>query len=758
MQHFFLNPWMLLGLAGVLLPVLAHLLSRKKYDIVEWGAMQFLELDPSARRKLRLEELLLLAVRMGLVALLAIALARPWLGGAWLGSFGSTQPRDVVLVIDGSYSMGWEGRALTPHANAVRVARQFVEELRPGDSVMVVDAREQPLATLAGLTRDKQRVREALESLPSPAGTANLHAAISKAVQSLASGTNLQREVVVFTDRQALSWKPDDEALWARLDDLKEQSPQPPRLWVMDVAEGQLGHSANFTIDRLQLSRELAVPGVPVRISSKVRYSGGENAISRKVHLEVNGQRLADQTLQLKLLPNGEATVEFERRFEQVGSQLIGVVLENDALPGDNRSEAVVLVADSLPIVLADGDKRLDPTRSETFFARAALMATGSEASWIKPTILTPDAISAETLRDAAVLVLANVETLSAEQLSLLGRFVASGRGLLFALGDKTPQSGFTQESDQLGTRLLPVSLKAIGAEAVAAEAGKSALGVRIAGNSLELPWLKPFRSDKGGTLTDARFTQWWRVSVQKEATDNASQEPTKNKQMGENSGVSLGTPIVIAKLTNGDPWLVTRRYGRGTTAVLTSSLDADWNTLPAKQDYVPWLHELLFALASPTTSRNVDVGTPLSLNISPLVKLDDFEFLTPSNAPLPATRIDDDFQPGARLDSATLPGVYRFAAKANASKPSPTDELFVTNFDRGESDLTPLTDDQCATLAGANRLTFVTDLVQMQRQMFADGSRTELWWLLLYGFLAFLAFEVWLTRRMLNGATREAE
>ena len=752
MQHFFLNPWMLLGLAGVLLPVLAHLLSRKKYDIVEWGAMQFLELDPSARRKLRLEELLLLGVRMGLVALLAIALARPWLGGAWLGRFGSTQPRDVVLVMDGSYSMGWEGRALTPHANALRVARQFVDELRPGDSVMVVDAREQPLATLAGLTRDKQRVREALESLPSPAGTANLHAAISKAVQSLASGTNLQREVIVFTDRQALSWKPDDDALWARLDDLKEQSPQPPRLWVMDVADGQLGQSANFTIERLQLSRELTVPGVPVRISSKVRYSGGENAITRKVHLEVNGQRLADQTLQLKLPPNGEATVEFERRFEQVGSQLIGVVLENDALPGDNRSEAVVVVADSLPIVLVDGDKRLDPTRSETFFARAALMATGGEVSRIKPTILTPDAISAESLRDAAVLVLANVEALSAEQLSLLDRFVASGRGLLFALGDKTPQAGFANESGQPGAGLLPVSLKAIGTVQTAAEAGKSALGVLVAGNSLELPWLKPFRSDKGGTLTDARFTKWWKVEGQK--SGGSSQEPggaaTSDPQP------SLGTAVTIAKLTNGDPWLVTRRYGRGTTAVLTSPLDADWNTLPAKQDYVPWLHELLFALASPTTSRNVDVGTPLSLNIAPQMNLADFEFLAPNNAPLAATLIDDDFQPGARLDSATLPGVYRFTAKAHAGQPSPTDELFVTNFDRGESDLTPLTDDQCATLAGTDRLTFVTDLAQLQRQMFADGSRTELWWLLLYGFLAFLAFEVWLTRRMLNGATRE--
>ena len=41
MSFDFINPWMLAGLAGVSLPVLAHLLSRRKYDTVEWGAMQF---------------------------------------------------------------------------------------------------------------------------------------------------------------------------------------------------------------------------------------------------------------------------------------------------------------------------------------------------------------------------------------------------------------------------------------------------------------------------------------------------------------------------------------------------------------------------------------------------------------------------------------------------------------------------------------------------------------------------------------------
>lgn len=728
---------MLAGLAGVLLPVLAHLLSRKRYDSVDWGAMQFLELDPSARRNLRLEDLLLLLVRMLLVALLVIALARPWFNGSWLGRWASTTSRDVVIVIDGSYSMGWEGTAGTPQANSIHLARQFVQDLRGGDTVMVLDAREQPRLALPGPTRDRERIRQALDDLPAPSGTANLHEAISKGLQLLATGTNVQRELLVLTDYQALSWKPDDETLWARIDDLKAQATVPPRIWVMDASNGELGKASNFAVQRLQLSRELAVPGVPVRFSSKVHYSGGEAPIARQVYVEVNGQRLADQTLRLNLTPDGEATVEFERQFDKPGSQLVSVVLDQDALPGDNRSDAAVLVADSLPVVLVDGDRKLDPTRSETFFAKAALSAAGADVSWIKPSVVTPDQLNAETLRTAAVIVLANVASLTPETQSLLERSVASGRGLLFALGDKVPKEGYAQDPDSPSAALLPVKLLEI-----ATEPEEESQGVRIAGNSLELPWLREFRSDKGGTLTDARFSKWWKVTEAKPAAE------------GDKSGVSnLGTALTVAKFTTGDAWLVTRRFDRGMTAVLTSSLDADWNTLPAKTDFVPWLHELLFSLAATSTNRNVDVGTPLVLNIAPELKIEDYEFVGPANKKFVADKIHDELQPGAILTEAKLPGVYRFAKKSADGKPAPTDEHFVVNFDRGESDLTLLTEVQRNTLSGEGRLTFTGDLSDLQKRMFADSSRTELWWMLIYVFLAMMAFEAWMTRRMLRGA-----
>lgn len=742
---------MLAGLAGVLLPVLAHLLSRKRYDTVDWGAMQFLELDPSARRNLRLEDLILLLVRMLLIALLAIGLARPWMSGAWLGRWASTTSRDVVLVIDGSYSMGWEGPAGTPRDAAVRLARKFVDDLQPSDTVMVLDAREQARPALPGLTRDRQRIRQALDDLPTSSGTANLHEAIARGLQILASGTSVQRELLVFGDHQACSWKADDQSLWARLDDLSALSTIPPRIWVIDAATGGLGKGANFAVERLIVSREVAVPGVPVRFSTKVVYRGGDAPIARQVFIEVNGQRMADQTLRLNLAPGGEATVEFERSFDKPGSQLVSVILEPDSLPGDNRSDAAIVVADSLPVVLVDGDSKLDPTRSETFFAKAALSA-GGDAGWIRQSVVTIDKLTDDAMRHAAVIVLANVAEITPETQAMLERSVASGRGLLFALGDKVPRYGYALDPDSAAAAIFPVRLVEI-----VNEPGGESQGVRVAGNSLELPWLREFRSDKGGTLTDARFSKWWKVT---EASPVASDpggrikpaEPGHQPDKA-NARSAAGTTLVVAKFTTGDAWMLQRRYGRGTTAVLTSSLDADWNTLPAKTDFVPWLHELLFSLASTSTNRNVDVGASLVLNVPPELKIDEYQFVGPGNKQFAAERIPDELQPGAILTDVDLPGAYRFSPKSAAGRVMATDEHFVVNFDRGESDLTQLTEEQRQALTGKGRLEFVKDLVELQTQMYADSSRTELWWLLIYGFLAMMSIEVWMTRRMLRGA-----
>lgn len=735
-----LNPLMLLAMAGVALPVLVHLLSRKKFDVVQWGAMQFLELQRRTRRRIRLEELLLLAVRMGLIALLAFAFARPWGSGGFLSRF-STENRDVVFVIDGSYSMGWEGKAATPHAEAIQFGHRFLEELRSGDTVMLLDARDQVRPVIESPTHDFDRVREAFDKLPAPAGGADLAGAIAHAVQLLGRTTNLRREVIMLTDGQARGWSADDELRWTRVDDLKQQPGIEPRIWVVNVQEQGPGSRINFSVDRLKVSRELTVPGFPVRITTTVRYTGGEEPVTRRVFFEVDGQRLAEKTLQVRLMPEGEASVEFEHRFRSKGSQLVGVVLEADPLPGDNRAEAAVRVAEALPVLIVDGDPRLDATRSESFFASAALSASANETPWVQARVRSAAEFTADDMTGVEVVILANVARLTDEQAVALQSYVSGGGGLWIALGDKTDQDWWTKQLDSEGGGLLPA-----GIERVEQEGATNLPRVYIDGSSLELPWLTRFRPENGSELSKARFSHWWVVKPAR-AAPIGPEEP-------QSADERTSPAIVAARLNTGDPLFVVRTFGRGSVLLMTSSLDADWNTLPARPDYVPLLHEAIFYLASSRTVRNVETGEPIVLPVPPAFPANRYAFHGPGESLFDVELAGDESRPAVRLSDTRLPGVYTLKPKASgpALEGEPVVERFVVNFDRDESDLSPLADADRALLTQNERMTFASSRDELKQQMFADSSRAEFWHILLFIFLGVLVFETAMTRRLVKG------
>src|ERR1035437_7538605 len=100
----FLHAALLAGLVAASLPIIIHLLNRRKARIVEWGAMQFLELSLATRgRRILLEGIILLAVRPLMLIVLVGPLARPLLQNQ---NFAEGASQDVVILLDGSMSMG----------------------------------------------------------------------------------------------------------------------------------------------------------------------------------------------------------------------------------------------------------------------------------------------------------------------------------------------------------------------------------------------------------------------------------------------------------------------------------------------------------------------------------------------------------------------------------------------------------------------------------------------------------------------------
>lgn len=732
------NPALLwIGLAGLALPVLAHLLSKKRYDVVEWGAMQFLELGRNARRRIKLEQLLLMLLRMGLIALVALALARPWAQGGFLAHIDTGQTRDVVIIVDGSYSMGWEGRATTPHADAVKWAHRFLEELRPGDTVALLDARDQVRPVIESPTSDFRLVREELNNLPQPSGTSNLADASARGVRILTNASNLARDVIVLTDGQSLGWHADDANLWTRFDVLREEPAVTPRVWVVNVAEQTAGDRTNFTVDRIELSRELTVAKFPVRIKTKVLYTGGKAAVSRRVYLEVDGQRLQNKTLQVALEPNGEASVEFEHRFADVGSHVVSVVLDDDNLPGDNRADAAVSVTNALPVLLVDGDPQLDAARAETFFASRALTAKSNPTPWVNAAVTPIDRFKPADLEAPEVLVLANVRTLTDAQTSAVKDFVRRGGGLFIALGDKADAAWYNETLYTGGQSLLPARL-----DSIQKDEAEQLQGVHVVDSSLDLPWMARFRREHDGGFTEARYLEWWRLNIA---------APVRGPGEKPDDGVAVTAPVMAARFDTADPLLVTRGYGRGRVLLSSAPLDADWSTLPAKPDFVAFVHEMIFYLAAGKTSRNVEVGMPLVLPLPEDAPIDDYAFFDPAGEEHEAKRGGDELRPLARFDDARIAGVYTFAKRGGDGAPT-GGEHFVVDYSRVESDLTSLTDDDRAMLETGERLKFVESVDELKQGMYRDANRSEFWHLLMLVFLGVLVFEVVMTRRLVQG------
>src|SRR5260370_31927373 len=116
MTFGFLNLMMLLGLAGLAIPIIIHLLHRRRFEVVDWGAMQFLQISETTRRRLLLEEIILMILRMGLIGILVLGLAAPFAVSSLFAKIMHDRPsRDVVLIFDGSASMAFVGQGKTRH-------------------------------------------------------------------------------------------------------------------------------------------------------------------------------------------------------------------------------------------------------------------------------------------------------------------------------------------------------------------------------------------------------------------------------------------------------------------------------------------------------------------------------------------------------------------------------------------------------------------------------------------------------------------
>src|SRR5687768_14150623 len=207
------------GLGAVSLPIIIHLLNKRKFKIVDWAAMDFLlDADKKNRRRIRLENLLLLLLRCLAVLLIALLLARPFLPTSVTAGLLDAAQFERVVLLDDSLSM----QAKIGNESAWEMARKRLIDLtnslvqvRADNSLtlMLTSQPDRPLLNAAPLTASTiDEINATIERLEAGDGVANLGAALSEVETHLSSQPpNVNRVVYLLTDLRQRDWAARDD-------------------------------------------------------------------------------------------------------------------------------------------------------------------------------------------------------------------------------------------------------------------------------------------------------------------------------------------------------------------------------------------------------------------------------------------------------------------------------------------------------------------------------------------------------------------
>ena len=155
----FASLWMLsFALAGSI-PVVIHLLNRRRQQQVPWAAMQLLQqVIERETKRIRFEQLLLLLIRIAILVLLALTLARPFLSDFSSSASGGRAPKLWIIAVDTSYSMQYRMEGETRLQRAKNKATELIESSVEGDAFALIELNEPTRTVIQRPTFDRERM------------------------------------------------------------------------------------------------------------------------------------------------------------------------------------------------------------------------------------------------------------------------------------------------------------------------------------------------------------------------------------------------------------------------------------------------------------------------------------------------------------------------------------------------------------------------------------------------------------------------
>ncbi len=741
-----INPALLWGALAVASPIIIHLLSKRKFRIVEWAAMDFLiEAEKRNRRRVRLEQLILLLLRCLAILLIAFLVARPFFQSQGLASaLLADASFERVILLDDSPSMQLQSEGKITFDETKKGLAAFLRDLsreRPRDTVTIrlTSRPDAPIVSGRNLTSDGvEEIVQAIENVTASDLPANLGKALLEVEQSFEDRSGaVNRVVYLVTDFRKRDWGASPAAPGA--EGTGAEAPVPDAD-VPGIIKRLASRASEFILLDIgaEVTENLSV--VDIRSVNKALVRGIESEFT--VHVRNTGTATltdvdvtfaAGEALELKsridsIAAGEEIAVPFRFKFEETGSVPITASIGADPLAPDNTRQFAARVRDGVQVLLVNGDPSSDFEHSEVYFLKQALRPRGLGLLGFTIEEVTESQFEGLDISRFQVIFISNLYRVSEDRQAALDKWVKAGGGLIIHLGDQVDEEIYNLQLYKEGAGLLPARLEGMRGDET--ERNWVGLDIEDAGHLV----FGDYKNDANAQIliSQVKVFRWWQVTP-------------------DDKAVKAGQVAVPVRLTDGDhaPAVAEKTYGNGKVVLITTSADADWNNWPANESYLPTI-----GLYTEYVARNTVGEGTLAAGMPIVYDLDAARFELDTRiipklpgapeadvVPLQAEPVDEGRRLLVSYPDTQRVGFYTLELKGRDAMTHPV--LFATNIDASEGQLDRADEADVKKRLGDANVKWLKGHASLTAG--ATGARSEFWRTILFALVLVLCTEQFL-------------
>lgn len=774
----FVNPALLGGLALVAVPILIHLLSRRRYRRIEWAATRWLlEAERETRRRVRLEQWLLLAARCLAMGLLVLLVARPFLQpGALAALLGGNTAAERIIILDDSASLAHRRGAVEDFSRLRDGLRRLLGWLGRESSaarvtVYLASQPQRPLIADQRLSLPVvQEIDRRLEEIRPTVLPARPRDVVSAVADSLSARPSIDRaDIFILSDFQQTDWVPPGGTGRGPFEPLARLAQSGGRTRDVRAVLIRLDSAPrpNVAVTHVDFERPHRVAGLPAVLRASVANFGPQRAESLDARIEIDGAGMPPVPVP-PIDPGAQVAVSLEVTFPDAGYRELALsVRGSDGFPIDDVRRITTRVQDAVSVLIVNGAPSADPQADEAHLLRSALAPPGPFSSGNRVEVIDPRELDGAPLDPYDCVILCNVPPPSDGAVQALERFVRDGGGLIVFLGHEAADvDAYNAALHRGGAGLLPLALE----REVVIPPPSSGVGLI---RSAVHPLTTVFPADAEGLSEYVRFRRYMTLAPAPAAEPappggSAGAPPNVaglDAGVGNDPDVSSAAPaggarpeptqtaLVLAHYSDdaSTPAIVERGFGAGRVVLFTSTVDLDWNDWARAADgsyVVTMLESVQYAGRRDDHLPSLCPGEPITLTAS----ADQFE--TRATLRSPARPIDPDVAVVGRAADGAVGAPLRFEIPApsrlgtyqlvlTGRDGSETLRPLAVNLDPAESDLRAApASELTAALAGIPH-----ELMAMDESFDggAEESRRELWRTILLVVIALLMGEQWM-------------